>query len=77
MGQCYADLWGRFEAELMKKRSHLAKKKVLFDHDNAPADLSAIATAKPVELRYEVLLHPLYSPDLAQCDFFLFPNMKK
>jgi len=33
--------------------------------------------AKVVELRYELLLHPPYSPDLARCDFFLFPNMKK
>jgi hypothetical protein len=23
-----------------------------------------------------VILHPLHSPDLARCDFFLFPNMK-
>jgi hypothetical protein len=23
-----------------------------------------------------VILHPLYSPDLAPCDFFLFPKMK-
>jgi len=33
--------------------------------------------AKIVELRYELLPHPPYSPDLAPCDFFLFPNMKK
>ncbi|EFN64908.1 Histone-lysine N-methyltransferase SETMAR, partial [Camponotus floridanus] len=33
--------------------------------------------AKLHELRYELLPHPPYSPDLAPCDFFLFPNMKK
>ena len=76
-GQYYADLLGRFEAKLMKQRPHLAKKKVLFHHDNTPAHSSAIATAKLVELRYELLPHPPYSPDLAPCDFFLFPNMKK
>ena len=76
-GQYYADLLGRFDAELMRKRPHLAQKKVLFHHDNAPAHSSAIATAKLVELRYELLPHPSYSPDLAPCDFFLFPNMKK
>lgn len=76
-GQYYADLLDRFDAELMKKRPHLAKKKVLFHHDNAPAHSSAIATAKLVELRYELLPHPPYSPDLAPCNFFLFPNMKK
>jgi len=26
---------------------------------------------------YELLLHPAYSPDLAPCDYFLFPNLKK
>jgi len=76
-GQYYADLLGRFDAELMRKRPHLAKKKVLFHHDNAPAHSSAIAITKLVELRYELLPHPPYSPDLAPCDFFLFPNMKK
>ena len=60
-GQYYADLLDRFDAELMKKRPYLAKKKVLFHHDNAPAHSSAIATAKLVELRYELLHHPPYS----------------
>lgn len=76
-GQYYADLLDRFNAKLREKRPHLSKKKVLFHHDNAPAHSSAIATAKWVELRYELLPHPPYSPDLAPCDFFLFPNMKK
>ncbi|EFN76504.1 Histone-lysine N-methyltransferase SETMAR, partial [Harpegnathos saltator] len=52
-------------------------KKVLFHHDNAPAHTSALATVKLVELGYELLPHPPYSPDLAPCDFFLFPNLKK
>ncbi|KAG5333411.1 SETMR methyltransferase, partial [Acromyrmex charruanus] len=30
-----------------------------------------------IELRYELLPHPPYSPYLAPCDFFLFPNLKK
>jgi len=33
--------------------------------------------AKLVELGYELLPHPPYTPDLAPCDFFLFPNLKK
>jgi len=56
---------------------HLAKKKVLLDHDNAPAHTSALAKAKLVELGYELLPDPPYSPDLDPCDFFLFPNLKK
>ena len=26
---------------------------------------------------YELIPHPVYSPDLAPSDFFLFPNLKK
>ena len=29
------------------------------------------------ELRYELLPHPPYSPDLAPSDYFLFPNLNK
>lgn len=53
------------------------KKKVLFHHDNVPAHTCAVATAKLVELGYEVVPHSAYSPDLAPSDFFLFPNLKK
>ena len=44
---------------------------------NALTHSSAVATAKLVELRYELLPHPPYSLDLAPCDFFLFLNLKK
>ena len=50
---------------------------MLFHHDNAPTHISAVTTVKLVELGYELLPHPPYSPDLAPCDFFLFPNLKK
>ena len=49
---------------------------MLFHHDNAPAHSSAIATAKLFDLRYEILPHPPYSPDLTPSDYFLFANMK-
>ena len=31
--------------------------------------------AKIHELGFELIPHPPYSPDLIQCDFFLFPNL--
>ena len=69
----YVELLGRFDVELQKKRPRLAKK-----NDNmALANTSAVATAKLVELGYELLPHPPYSPDLVPCDFFLFSNLKK
>ena len=44
-------------------------------YDNAPAHMSAIATAKLIGLRCEILPHPPYSTDLALSDYFFFPNM--
>lgn len=76
-GVYYAELLARFDADLKRKRPHLAKKKVLFHQDNAPAHKSAISMAKLQELRYELVPHPPYSPDLAPCDYYLYPNLKK
>lgn len=75
-GQYYSELLYRFDKKLKETRPHLKKKKVLFHHDNAPTHSSGIVAAKLHELRYELLPHLPYSPDLAPCDFFLFPNMK-
>ena len=36
------------------------------------------ATMTAIEsLRFQVIPHPPYSPDLAPCDFFLFPKLKE
>ena len=43
-GLYYAELLGRFDAKLQNKWPHLAKKKVLFHHDNTVAHTSAITT---------------------------------
>ena len=74
-GEYYASLLDRFDAIQKEKRPHLAKK-VLFYDDNEPSQTSAIATAKLFDLFYEILPHPPYSPDLAPCDYCLFPDMK-
>ena len=46
-------------------------------HDNAPAHTSAVVVAKLMELGFQLVSHPPYSPDLAPSDYYLFPNMKK
>lgn len=76
-GQYYANLLDRLNEAIKIKRPHLAKKKIIFHQDNAPAHTSMIAMAKLHELRYELLPHPPYSPDLAPSDYFLFPNLKR
>jgi [histone H3]-lysine36 N-dimethyltransferase SETMAR len=45
--------------------------------DNALCHKSIKMTAKLHELGYELLPHPLYSPDLAPSDLFLFADLKR
>jgi transposase len=54
----------------------LQKKKIIFHQDNAPAHKSVLAMRKLRDLHYELLEHPLYSPDFTPSDFFLFPKLK-
>lgn len=44
-------------------------------HDNARPHVSHLTTQKLNQLRYEVLPHPAYSPDLAPTDFHLFKHL--
>ena len=39
--------------------------------------ICAVSMAKLHELKFELLPHRTYSPDLIPTDFFLFPSMKK
>jgi len=71
----YAALLDRFNNILKKKHPHLAKKKVLFHQDDA--QVHTCLAPKFNEFRYELLPHSAYLPDLAPCDYFLFPNLKK
>jgi histone-lysine N-methyltransferase SETMAR len=61
----------------VKKRPHLAKKKVIFQHDNARPNTGDVTTKKVAELKYDVLPHPHFSPDLALSSCYLFPKLKK
>lgn len=72
----YCALLDRFDVEIKAKRPHLARKKILYHQDNAPSHSAHLTTNKLNELRYEVLAHPPYSPDLAPSDYFLFPRLK-
>ena len=50
---------------------------VMLHHDNAAPHKSKVVTKYLQEERVILLPHPPYSPDLAPCDFFLFPKIKK
>ena len=48
----------------------------LLRQDNAPVHKALIAKAGLIECGFEELLRAPYSPDLALCDFHLFPTLK-
>lgn len=50
--------------------------KVLLHHDNAPAHSAKKTKQFLVTKKVETMSHPPYSPDLAPCDFYLFPKIK-
>ena len=55
------------------------EEKIIFYQDIARVHTYVVAMAIPsiIELGYELLPYPPYSPDLAPSDYFLFPKLKK
>ena len=49
----------------------------ILHHDNAPAHTSHLVQLFLAKHSTAQLQQPPYSPDLAPCDFFLFPRLKK
>ncbi len=73
----YTALLQHLIEEIIEKRPHFAKKKVLFHRDSAPTHTSVIVMSKIHDLGFELLPHPLSSPDLALSNYHLFPNLEK
>ncbi|KAG5331335.1 MOS1T transposase, partial [Acromyrmex charruanus] len=73
----YLTVLATLRERVRKKRSELWKNKSWILHqDNAPAH-NALSVKRYLAVRgTPVLEHAPYSPDLAPCDFFLFPKIK-
>jgi len=48
----------------------------LLHHDSAPAHTSLVVREFLTKNNMTTVPHPAYSPDLAPCDFYVFPKMK-
>lgn len=71
----YSSQLQRLNAQLAIKRPRHGK--VRFLHDNARPHVAKVTRAKLVELGWEVLPHPAYSPDLApSADYHLFRHLE-
>lgn len=73
----YTSLLDQLGEKIREKRPGLQRKKIIFHQDNAPVHKSVLTMAKINELKYELLDHPPYSPDLAPSDYHLFPHLKR
>lgn len=69
-------LTSSFRRHLRSKRPDKVQHGWILHHDNAPAHTARLTKETLQEMNVEVLPHPPYSPDLAPCDFWLFPTVK-
>ena len=73
----YCDLLAkRLKPAIRTKRRGLLTKKVLLQHDNARPHVAKATTETINKIRFEVLEHPAYSPDLALSYYHLFAPLK-
>jgi len=62
--------------ELQKKRPALVnRKEVILQYDNAGPHVAKTTLEKLKELKWEALIHPPHSPDLAPTNFYLFLSL--
>jgi len=62
---------------MRKKRPDLFKKQWFLLQDNARPHIAAVALAALTEIGGTALKYSPYSPDLAPCDFWAFPTLKR
>ncbi|UYV60447.1 hypothetical protein LAZ67_1001174 [Cordylochernes scorpioides] len=74
----YLQVMRNLREAIRQKRPDLWKNKNwLLQHDNAPAHTSLLVRDFLAKNNTLMMLQPPYSPDLAPCDFFLFPKLKR
>jgi histone-lysine N-methyltransferase SETMAR len=74
----YLDVFKRLCDSVQRKWTELWRSgDWLLHHDNVPAHTALSVQQFLAKSNMVLLPHPPYSPDLAPCDFFLFPRMKK
>ena len=71
----YKDVSERLRKRVQRVRTDIADDWVLH-HDNAPANTTLSIRSFLTKKHIPVLSYPPYSPDLAPCDFYLFPNLR-
>ena len=74
----YVEVLREFRKRFRRKRPALFKLGQWYFHqDNAPVHNSILVTNYLTKMGIKAVPHPPYSPDLALCDFCLFPKLKE
>ena len=73
----YCSQLDQLKAALDKKRSELVnRERIIFHQDTARPHVFLMTRQKLLQLGWEVLIHPPYSPDIATSDFHLFRSLQ-
>ncbi|UYV70795.1 hypothetical protein LAZ67_8000653 [Cordylochernes scorpioides] len=72
----YLEVLRRLKRRIARVRTDI-KDTVKLHHDNATSHTAFIITNFLARSNTPVIPHPPYSPDLAPCDLFLFPRLKR
>ena len=73
----YCSQLDQLKAALDEKRPRLVNRKlIIFHQDNRRPHVSLMTRQKLSHLGWEVLIHPLYSPDIAPSDLHLFRSLQ-
>ena len=76
--ECYVEVLREFRKRFRRKRSALFKSGLWhFHQDNVPVHNSILVIDYLIKMGIKTVPHPPYSPDLAPCDFWLFPKLKE
>ena len=74
--QYYIEFLTKLHERVRRKRPELWRNGWILHQENAPAHIALYVNQLLANKNITVLEHPLYSPDLAPCDFDLFPKIK-
>ncbi len=72
----YVEVLKCLHKPVRRKRPEKWKSDWLLHHDKEPSHTSLLGQEFMAGKNMIAVAHPLYSPDLAPCDFWLFPKLK-
>lgn len=75
-GAYYSNVLTELRESIKAKRRGKISKGILMLHDNAPSHTAHVTVDTLTKLKFELLPHPAYSPDLAPSDFHVFRKLK-